>query len=708
MAKKPTPAAPRPQPKTPPPAVTPASASPLLKPGFAALLLMVLAFVLYGNTLGHQYALDDAIVITQNSYTQQGFGGIGKIFSSDAFEAYFTVKKDLVAGGRYRPLSIATFAVEYQFFGPNPGVSHAFNILLYGLLGIVVFYALRLLLREPSDRPWTQSLAFLTALVFMAHPIHTEVVANIKGRDELLAMLFSMLALWAGLRYALDRRPLDLGIVFTGIFLGALAKETALPFLALIPLGIHLLGRRAAIAYLAPVGAAVLATGIYLGMRFQFAGGFGAGKSDEILNDPFLHATGMEQVATASKTLVLYLGKLFVPATLSHDYYFNQVPVVGWSDPLAGLGLLLVLGLGYLGVRGMLRRQAWGYGLLFFGISFSIVSNVLLPIGTTMGERFVFVPSLGLILAVLAGLQIGLKRITQDVGKALLYTSVAISAIFAVRTVVRNPVWENDFVLFTTDVANSPRSAKMQTAAGGVLLDEALKPANAARKKELIAEAIPHLEEAVRIYPAHGTAWLILGNARFNGGNPAEALKAFQQAIAHRPGMTEAYRNAGIAAMRSTNYSAADSYFSHYLNEKPDSLSVLELRADNLEAWNKPQDALALYQTLLQRLPPQSPARHGAIGKIGMIYGKHMADFGKAVEYLEQAIALNPQELMHHENAGIAYATGGQPQKAIEAFNRGLTFHPNNPKLLRNLAVTYFNLGDSVQGRAFMAKSEGR
>lgn len=706
MAKKPSPAPSRVQAATPAQPLSRPSA--LLQPGFAALVLLLLALVLYGNTLGHQYALDDAIVITQNRFTQEGFAGLGKIFTTDAFEAFFNAKKDLVAGGRYRPLSIATFAVEYQFFSPSPGVSHAVNILLYGLLGAVVFYALRRLLKEPAKLPWTHSIAFFTAVIFIAHPVHTEVVANIKGRDELLAMLFSMLALWAGLRYATDRKVLDLAIVFAGIFLGALSKETALPFLAIIPLGIFLLGSQSGAAYGGPLGAAIAGAGLYLGMRFAFAGGFGAGQSDEILNDPFLGATAMEQVATASKTLVLYLGKLFVPATLSHDYYFNQVPVVGWGDPLALLGLALTLGLGYLAVRGTLQRKAWGFGLLFFGLSFSIVSNVVLPIGTTMGERFVFVPSLGLILAVLSGLQLALPAVTKDVPKALLYATVAITAVFGVRTVVRNPVWENDFVLFTTDVENSPNSAKMQTAAGGALVDAAARPENAARKQDYLRRAVTHLEQAVRIYPAHGTAWLILGNARFNLGDPAAALKDFQQAIAYRPGMIDAYKNAGIAAMRSTDYKAADSYFSHYLNEKPDSLSVMELRADNLEAWSKIPDALALYEQLLQRFPANDVRRHGALGKIGMIYGKHMADYPRAITYLEQAVALNPQELMHHENIGIAYGQGGQPQKAIEAFNRGLGYFPNNPKLLRDLGVTYYMMGDSVQGKAFIARSEGR
>ena len=537
MAKKTVPPTTRATAQAPiPPRAAKATAPAFLsQPWFPPLLLFVLAFILYANTLRHGYALDDAIVITQNSYTQEGFAGLPKIFGSDAFEAFFSAKKDLVAGGRYRPLSIATFAIEFELFGLNPGISHFINVLLYSLLGILTFYTLRLIFLTPQERPWYTGLPFWVALLFVTHPIHTEVVANIKGRDELLAMLFSLGAVWAALKYARTHNLLFLALIFVSIFLGALSKETAVPFLLIIPIALWCARSRNLKTYGITTAAVLLGIATYLILRFKYAGGFGSGLEGEILNDPFLGSSYMQQLATASKTFVLYLGKLFIPATLSHDYYFNQVPVVGWSDPLAILGLLLTLALLYIGIKETLKGNPIGFGILFFFLTFSIVSNVLLPIGTTMGERFMFVPSLGFLIVVIAALQSLIQRFQPEPSKLILPILGIVALAFSARTIARNPVWENDFVLFTTDVANSPNSAKMRTAAGGALVDAALKPENAAKKLEYLNQAIPHLQRAVEIYPDHGTAWLILGNAYFNLGNHTQALQTYRQAIAVRP-----------------------------------------------------------------------------------------------------------------------------------------------------------------------------
>src|SRR6188768_2833261 len=81
------------------------------------ILIFLFAFLLYANTLGHQWAQDDTVVITDNMLTQQGFAGIADIFGNDSFYGYFKIagKADVVSGGRYRPLTIAMFAVIYEF-----------------------------------------------------------------------------------------------------------------------------------------------------------------------------------------------------------------------------------------------------------------------------------------------------------------------------------------------------------------------------------------------------------------------------------------------------------------------------------------------------------------------------------------------------------------------------------------------------------------
>ena len=79
------------------------------------IFLIILTFILYGNTLFNDYTLDDTLVITENEYTISGFQGIDDLFSEEAFNGFFDQKdKNLVSGGRYRPLSMVSFAIEWQ------------------------------------------------------------------------------------------------------------------------------------------------------------------------------------------------------------------------------------------------------------------------------------------------------------------------------------------------------------------------------------------------------------------------------------------------------------------------------------------------------------------------------------------------------------------------------------------------------------------
>jgi hypothetical protein len=140
-------------------------------------VLALLAVVLYSASFNYDYTYDDTAVVAQNRYVQKGFDGIGDILHSQYFEG-FDAHMNAMA---YRPVSLISFAVEYEFFGQAAGPHHAVNIILYALTGILLFFTLHRLLRN-----YHYSLPFIIALLFVAHPIHAEVVANIKNRDELL------------------------------------------------------------------------------------------------------------------------------------------------------------------------------------------------------------------------------------------------------------------------------------------------------------------------------------------------------------------------------------------------------------------------------------------------------------------------------------------------------------------------------------------
>ena len=168
---------------------------------FLYLILFVFAFVLYGNTIFHDYALDDCLMITDNHYTQSGIKGIKDILLFDTCKGYGDNMLNSTTGGRYRPLSLVTFALEKEFFGKNSHVEHFNNILLYAITGIFIFVVLSKLLKKLPRPNLFLSVPFITALLFLAHPLHTEVVANIKSRDEILALLFSLITLYLFINY---------------------------------------------------------------------------------------------------------------------------------------------------------------------------------------------------------------------------------------------------------------------------------------------------------------------------------------------------------------------------------------------------------------------------------------------------------------------------------------------------------------------------
>ena len=155
-------------------------------------ILIFIAVGLNANTLFNDYALDDAVVMTENRFVAKGLNGISEILTSDYVYGY-TSKENILTGVRYRPFSLIFFAVEHQFFGANPLVSHLINILLFTLLTALLYK----LLQVSVFREQNQYLAFVTCLLFAVHPIHTEVIANVKSRDELIAFIFILFSSFA-------------------------------------------------------------------------------------------------------------------------------------------------------------------------------------------------------------------------------------------------------------------------------------------------------------------------------------------------------------------------------------------------------------------------------------------------------------------------------------------------------------------------------
>src|SRR6266496_1953464 len=332
-----------------------------------SVLLAAVALLLYANTLDHQWALDDTIVITNNAFTQRGVAGLGEIFGKDTFAGYYktTGSVSMVSGGRYRPLTLAVFAVLYPVFGKQPMPFHLLAVALFALVCLLLYRTLLLLLRDYRGPDYAVHAAWIATLLFIAHPIHTEIVDNIKGCDETVALLGSLGALYLTLKAFDTRRRRYSVAAAVSMFLGLMGKENAATFLVIVPLALVFFRTAKASKIAGLTTLPLVAFGGFVAIRAAVLPQLLSKPPYELLDNPYLRWTGdhwvdiapSEKFATILYTLGKYVQLLVAPVTLTHDYYPRQIPLMRMSDPAVLASLALYVALAVYAGMGIMRGR---------------------------------------------------------------------------------------------------------------------------------------------------------------------------------------------------------------------------------------------------------------------------------------------------------------------------------------------------------------
>ena len=652
------------------------------------IVLFFTACLLYANTLTHQYCQDDAIVITQNDFTKAGFGGFYDIMRYDTFYGFFKEggKAALVEGGRYRPFTLLMFATEYQIFGDNPFIFHLVNVLLFGFLTVLLYVLFLKLLNYRSVTEGSSAtmlpllqwrslsfttnelIAFFTALLFAIHPLHTEVVANIKGRDEIMTLIGSLGALYLSLK-AYETGHMKYYLLSGLLFLvGLLSKENAITFLAVVPLVYYVFIRASAGRILRLMLPFMAMSVVFLWLRHSALHAFdedlpkGFVPAVEMLNDPYLKFVDnqyvpfstSEKAATITFTLGKYVKLLFFPNTLTHDYYPRHISMMSFGNfsVLLSLGLYVLL-LRYLR-KGLPRRRLIAFGIAYFLITLSIVSNVVFPVGTNMAERFMFMPSVGFCF-ILSVWGVGLLRgwmlssnmlhLSRQKGRILsgneVLTTLAsehtnmrqaklplilfsiIILLLSIKTIDRNAAWKDNYTIFTTDIKTSFNSAKLQNSVGGEMIEKFNKETNTELRQKGLVEAIGHIDKAIEIHPTYKNAYLLRGNAHLY-------LKEYDKSII-------------------------------------DYLNALRLDTKYQDAKN---NLVVVYR------------------EAGKDAAQQQHDIPKGIDYFVKALEINPKETEILSLLGTAYGLTNQPLKSIDVLERSLAVRYDKSDV-NNLIIAY-------------------
>ena len=269
--------------------------------------------------MNHSYVIDDMIVVNNNSLTKEGISAIPEIFKHSYLFGY-----DGREDESYRPLTLTTFAIERSLFDANSSMSHFVQILLYGLCILLLFKLLSEIF--PKEKSY---LVYIVTGLFLIHPIHTEVVANVKSRDELLCALFLFWSLLFFVKYVKSKKIGQ--IVWSAVlfFLATLSKETAVPSIILFPALNWVMNKDNlkqlvlnSVAFFVPLL-------IYIGIRTSVL-------SDVLIQDPIDPVANSLALADSTSELLAsnfaifskYIQLLILPLNLSWDYSISTFETV--------------------------------------------------------------------------------------------------------------------------------------------------------------------------------------------------------------------------------------------------------------------------------------------------------------------------------------------------------------------------------------------
>ncbi|MFA4852869.1 MAG: tetratricopeptide repeat protein [Bacteroidales bacterium] len=665
------------------------------------------ACLLYVNSLFNQYALDDRLMITENQFTKKGFDGIGDILSADSFVGYLGGQKNSLAGGRYRPLSHLTFAMEYEFVGFNPFIGHLINVLLYAFSCLIIYKVLKMLF-PPGNKPFYLSIPFIATALFIAHPLHTEVVANIKGRDEIMSLLGSFAALFFSLKYIEKGRIHYLIWGVLSLFLGLMSKENAITFIAIIPLTLYFFTKTELKKNFIVTAFMFLAAVAFIFVRYKALGFIMSSNVEtELLNNPFLNATPVQKYATILLTWGKYLLLILFPHPLTYDYYPKQIPIIGFSDIRALLPLFLYCTMIIFAFLKFKEKNIYSYCILFFGITFSISSNLFFIIGTFMNDRFMFFPLLGfcLIIAYLLTDKIT-NRFGENVSRKAVFMVVGVLLLaYSVKTISRNPAWYDDYTLFTTDVKTSYNSAKCLTSAGEVMLERSQeKGTDSVEKKQLLKQALEYLQRATQIHPAYNAAWILYGNAFLYLEQYEQAMQCYENSLRLTPGYKDAINNILCVAQgagRKKQFANSVRYYKRLLVLQPNNYDGMIQLADVYEQANKPDSALAILNGIIKLKPDY----YLAYNKMGEVYGKVFNNIDKSLEYLMKAYSMKQDDATVLENLGVAYGISADYKNSLLYFSLAYQQDSTNARLCSNIAKTYEMLSNVEKANEYYLKA---
>lgn len=673
------------------------------------------ALLVYANTLAHPLVYDDRWVLARVQYA--GRPGL--------WEQLFS----------HRGLTHLVHRLDHWIWGGWPAGMHATSLLLHGLASLLAAWAALALTRS-------RRAALICGLIFAVHPVHTEAVASIAYRKDILAAIFVLLALilWR----ASHRSPLRYAGALLCVLLGVASKEVAAigvaPMLVLAdllpgsgrPERLTARARSAVLRALPIVVITVAATVLLAGNLVER---FDEARIQQTI-DPQMER--YSQVLSASLAAVPGVSRLLIfPVTLSIDYPVPAATGLFSPRSLAGAA---ILALWILGVVTLFRRCAVaGFAAAWTLILYLPCSNIVPLTQFFVAERYLYTPSFGfcllLALAALAALELFERRQDHSRRAAVLAAAGLLICAYGVRTVVRNADWASSHAIWSSAERAGMSTHRVHNNLGIALHGRGefeaaiaqyrktleLRPKDTTARFNLgnsclalgrFDEAEQAYRETVSIEPTSYRGYYGLSVALSRLGRTDDALRSGLRAIELNPRYADAHFWVGVLLAQQGRSVESVPHFRQFVEARPDSFDGHKNLAAALAVQGELEQAAAHFSAALS-IDPDSAGVHFNLGRVREVQGRleeAAREFAAAIRLDGSLDAVDRLAWLH---ATAAQAGLRDPARAVALATRACEATRNeNPRYLATLAVAQASAGDNAAAvrtaRRSLALAESR
>jgi Flp pilus assembly protein TadD len=546
---------------------------------FVASALAVATLAVYAQVISHQFiGFDDQAYIQNNPMVRAGLTWKGIVWALTTFY-----------DSNWHPLAWIAHMLDVEMFGLDAGKHLLVNALIHVANSVLLFVFLK---RVTADR-WPSAVV---AALFALHPLHVESVAWAIERKDTLSTFFGLITLLAYARYADAPSPTRYALMALWLALGLMAK----PMLVTWPFVLLLLDywplrrvewrpadgmKRFAKAWLPLVREKVPLMGLVAAsMVLTWMAQRNVGSGQMIFDAPLAL-----RIPNAVVSYSQYIFSTFWPANLG--IYYPFAPTAPAIPRLAGAIVLLAV-ITVVAVRNAETRPPLIVGWLWYvGTFLPVIGLVPIGIGQAMADRYYYVPSIGLFVALVFGVA-ELARMWRIGRRPIVAMTAVTLVLLAFATTVQVSRWRDTDTLFEHTLSVTTDNLVVEYNYGYDLM-----------QRGEYGRAIPHFAEALRIEPRFFAALVYMGLSLEKQGKPQDAMAFYDRAVAVDPNNADVRTNLGLLLAREGRFSEAAAQLNEVLRLTPNSAEAHSNLGGVLLMAGQPEQSIPHLRTALRLKP---------------------------------------------------------------------------------------------------------